>query len=142
MVEHRHYHKFSQSSDYVEAVEGFTAEDEQDLYADDEEQEIQTADAHAIELDEDEYIEEEQQYTLNELYAQAQKQLLANGLGSKEDIRAWQALYPRLIGNGGNLTAQGLEQIVNLNQKSLTPQQAQQIFNMHQHKQFENCQHD
>ena len=64
------------------------------------------------ELDDDEYIEEEHQFTLNELYAQAHKQLV-NGFGpkfpakmkgdqqiSKEDARAWQTLYPRLFGGG------------------------------------------
>ena len=67
---------------------------------------------------------------MNELYAQAHKQLLANGLGSKEDIRAWQALYPRLI--GGGLTPQNLEQMISLGQANLTPQQAQEIFNYQQ----------
>ena len=54
--------------------------------------------------DEEHYIEEEHQFTLNELYAQAHKQMLANGSGSTEDLRAWQAIYPRLIGGGGGIT--------------------------------------
>jgi len=51
-------------------------------------------------------------------------------LGSKEDIRTWQALYPRLI--GGGLTPQSLEQMITLGQANLTPQQASEIFNFSQ----------
>ena len=97
-------------SDYVEAVEGFTAEDDDQIQAyenqechyqaeDEGEQEDDQVECYEEQqneedddLEEDEYIEEEHSYTLNELYAQAHKQLLANGLGtgsSNDDIRAW-----------------------------------------------------
>ena len=68
-----------------------------------------------------EYIEEEHQFALNELYAQAHKQMLSSGQGtSKEELRAWQAVYPRLFGGAG-LTPQSLEQIISLSQANLTP---------------------
>ena len=69
-------------------------------------------------LDEDEFIEEEHQYTLNELYAQAHKQLIANGKGSTDEARAWRAIYPRLM--RGGLTPQNLEQMISLGQAKLT----------------------
>lgn len=63
----------------------------------------------AEEEEEDEYIQEEHSFSLNELYAQAHKQLLDTGLQSKEEIRAWQALYPRIAQQAGELTHEKIQ---------------------------------
>ena len=57
---------------YIEDDDGF--EDEEEVCVE--------------QLDDGEYIEDEQEMTLDEFYAQAQKQLLANGFNSKEDVNA------------------------------------------------------
>lgn len=57
-------------------------EDGEDGYEDDD------GEGSCVELDDDEYIEEEHEMTLDEFYAQAQKQLLANGFNSEEDVNA------------------------------------------------------
>ena len=44
--------------------------------------------SYVEQLDDDEYIEDEQEMTLDEFYAQAHNHLIANGFNSKEDINA------------------------------------------------------
>lgn len=69
-------------------------------------------------LDDGEYIEEEHEMTLDEFYAQAQKQLLANGLNSKENVNAIQEIFPRLIGRG--LSQQNIEDIMNWHKQGVS----------------------
>ena len=96
-------YQFGQS-DYVEAVEGCSAEGDveyfeefvdrgraaREQYVEDDDDGFEDDDGEesCVELDDGEYIEEEHEMTLDEFYAQAQKQLLANGFNSKEEANA------------------------------------------------------
>ena len=48
-------------------------------------------------LEDDEYIEDTKEITLHDLYQQANQQLLANGFNPKDNKRALQLLFPKLL---------------------------------------------
>ena len=85
-------------------------------------------------LEEGEFIEDTREITLHDLYQQAHEQLLQNGFNPKDNKRALQALFPKLLqGLGasiGNVSLEtNLDDILNLDSVNLTSQQAQEILN-------------